>query len=438
MGRHGSGGSESEYQRGADQTDPRASWSWSEEAVSTGAFWPAERPDPQQPAPQPAPQPAWPQPPDRPAVTGQWARPAPEQPYHLPPQESRHQAHQQGPRQGEESAEVPWDQRASFNAPPPEPGDVKVAGAPVPAWAETQTAFLGSGWSNDDSGWSGGEELPDDEGRRRGRRRPRSGGRPPGGAQGRGKAALLAVAAVAVVLGGSVVGVRMMSSSAPAECTGDSCQAASGQPMPTVSDSGAADESPQTEADQTPESEESPTARTPGRTTTPRPARPTPTKSRLKQTQRPVSEPSPDFPDASPTAEPTSTEEEDAPIFQDDPGADSRPTVEPTTDTFGRQSSSQVGVTFDLLEQGRRGYTAEVSVTNHTGTPLSAATVTVPVSGDVFDVAGANWTQDGDLLILDLPGELPEGGQATVTVSAYGQAEEPETCGVVGAECVMG
>jgi hypothetical protein len=51
------------------------------------------------------------------------------------------------------------------------------------------------------------------------------------------------------------------------------------------------------------------------------------------------------------------------------------------------------------------------------------------VDGDV------EWTQDGNLLIIDVLEPIATGDSADLTISATGRAGVPRTCGLVGGEC---
>ncbi|WP_158088665.1 hypothetical protein [Thermoactinospora rubra] len=401
-----------------DQTDPSATWSVPQDPISTGAFWAQGEPAPRVHEQPPA-QHGWPLPPEQPEVTGRLTG-LPQAP---PPAGSL----------------------------PPEPGDVKVAGSPTlanaPAWADAKTTFLGSGWSSEEDLDA---DLDDDLApRRRGRRRPAGQERPP--SSGRGRIAVLAVTAVAIVLGGSVAGVRMMSSGDPAsDCPGGTCAAASNQPIPTFSDTEPAPEEDAAEASEPLAEEESsptPTAapqRAPRRTPA---ARPTgTTKVKAKHSQEPAEEASDESgePDASPqgTDTPTIVGNVDTgtePSPTSSSPATSSPTAAPTSEpSVFSQNAGSVSVTFDVVRRRGSAYTARVDVTNTSAGPLSDLTVSMPVGGEVADVQGADWTQDGDLLILELPGRLEAGASVDVLVRAYGAARTPRTCGAIGADCVMG
>ncbi|MER6947105.1 hypothetical protein ABT294_24025 [Nonomuraea sp. NPDC000554] len=328
---------------------------------------------------------------------------------------------------------------------PPEPGDVKVAGEPTvidgtaPAWADSDRFLGGAEWSADDE---------DDKPRRRGRRkaaRDHDVLDAPSGGGGKGKVALLSVAAVAVVLGGTVAGVKLMGSSSTAaeKCSGATCAAvqASNQPgpqssqsdTPTEEDSETPTEEP-TEEESTPAKENTPSptatvaARTPRRTTSPSP---TPTRSKTKTSSpKPTRAPVEPTPEDSISATPT-----DEPSVLHDGG------VVPTDGTTAPDSSAAPGagsVNIDYQAKQRlAGYTAHLDVVNSSPRTLGALTVSLPVTGKVLDVSGATWTQDGDLLIIDLAAPLASGASAEVTFTAVGKATQPESCGMVGGDCAV-
>ncbi|MEV0197251.1 hypothetical protein [Nonomuraea sp. NPDC050691] len=344
---------------------------------------------------------------------------------------------------------------------PPEPGDVKVFGNPTmvdvqaPAWSEgADNGFLGSGWSGDEPGGDrdGGRE-DDAEPRRRGRRKPPSGDADPYAdppARNRGRLALLSVAAVAVVLGGTVAGVKLMSgSSQPSGCPADGCAAvqATNQPGPQGSQP-AGDETEEPAEDETEESAptDEPTgaktqpAGTPGPQTTTgartprRSASPDPKPTKSKKPVKPTQEPLPT------TFEETGLEtpsEEPSTITVTDPADNATSNPVPTaTDTAG-PSGGSVSVGFDVVSQRITGYTAHLDVVNSSPQALKSLTVSVPVKGRVLNMTGAEWTQDGDLLIIDLPETLAGGGSTEITFTATGRAAEPENCGLVGGDCAV-
>jgi cellulase/cellobiase CelA1 len=105
-----------------------------------------------------------------------------------------------------------------------------------------------------------------------------------------------------------------------------------------------------------------------------------------------------------------------------------------TVNPAGGQS---VSLNFDVVNQGLVGYTAHLDVVNSSGETLPSATVSLPIHGRVLDVTGGGWTQDGDLLIIDLPESLDTGGSTQLTISATGRGAAPANCGMVGGECAV-
>ncbi|MFG1704665.1 hypothetical protein ACFLIM_15880 [Nonomuraea sp. M3C6] len=342
----------------------------------------------------------------------------------------------------------PGDRTGRFDAPsgpifggPPEPGDIKVAGEPTavqaPAWADAETGFLGSGWSSD------GMDEPDEPRSRRGRRRPARGDdvltAPSGG--GKGKVALLSVAAVAVVLGGTVAGVKFMSSAADPGPRGTAVQATTNQSGPEVSDPAVEETEPEeAPSDGAPEEttpEETPTptptysARTPRRTATPTPTKTT--KTKMKTSATPTEEPADPPVEVSVTDSPTqdaSTLDDVAPNI----GTTPVPTDTPTVDSAPTGGSVNVKQT---INQRLTTYKADMRLSNTSQETLEKPTVSVPVEGRVMNVAGAEWTQDGDLLILDLPESLPAGDSVDVSFTATGRGQRAENCGLVTGECAV-
>ncbi|HEX4814967.1 MAG TPA: hypothetical protein VFV66_19675 [Nonomuraea sp.] len=329
---------------------------------------------------------------------------------------------------------------------PPEPGDVKVAGEPTavqaPAWAEAETGFLASGWSAD-----AGFDAADEPQRRRGRRKPRRRddgellAAPSGG--GKGRVALLSVAAVAVVLGGTVAGVKFMSGSSGAACEGAACAAVQATTSAPVAEPATepAEEAAEPEDESLPDDEEegrtaetpTPTAtyvaRAPRRTPTPTPTR---TKARKSaKPSEPVETPEPTPEEASPTETPTVLDPPSSPPST----VTAEPTGSPTT--FGSDAGGgSVNIT-QTIRQRLASYRVELTLANTSRVTLDRPTVSVPVEGRVTDVDGADWTQDGDLLILDLSASLAAGDTAEVRFTAIGRGVPARTCGMVSGECAV-
>ncbi|MGW0806942.1 hypothetical protein [Nonomuraea sp. NPDC002799] len=355
----------------------------------------------------------------------------------------------------------PADGTARFDFPqgpqgPPEPGDVKVAGEPTvieaPAWANADTGFLRSGWSDSGSGSDTGSGFSFDEpDEPRGRRGRRKGGRrddvlaaPPGA--GKGKVALLSVAAVAVVLGGTVAGVKFMSAPTdPGQCVGTTCaaiEASTNRPGPEVSDPATEETEPQEgtpdgEAEETtPSGTPKPTAsygaRTPRRTAQPTP---TPTKTKVKTSAKPTKTQAPPVEESAsetPSEEASTVDDDDtgvAPTVIPEPT--STATIEPGPNGQGGSVNVQQKIT-----QRVATYKANLQVSNTSGQTLQSTTFSVPVQGRVMSVSGAEWTQDGDLLILDLP-PLASGDAIDVSFTATGRGSKAGTCGMVSGECAV-
>nr|SBP00400.1 hypothetical protein BN4615_P9916 [Nonomuraea gerenzanensis] len=333
-----------------------------------------------------------------------------------------------------------------------------MAGEPTaalaPAWANAETGFLGSGWSND------GDEPADEPRGRRGRRKSGRGGggddvlAAPAGA-GKGRVALLSVAAVAVVLGGTVAGVKFMSSGDPAKCEGTTCaavQATSSQPGPAVSDPAEEDseapveDEPAEEAAEDGEPAETPTptassnVRTPPRATSASPT-PTPSKSKTKKPAEPEDEETEDPPveesvSETPTEEASTLDDSSTDSGAGSPGGS---TPEPTSSsTFGSSGGSAGSVNVQqTIKQRIATYSANLTLSNTSAQPLQNPTVSVPVDGRVTGVDGAEWTQDGDLLILDLTASIAAGASVEVTFTATGRGSQAQNCGLVEGECVV-
>ncbi|MFI6919674.1 hypothetical protein ACIBIZ_06945 [Nonomuraea spiralis] len=346
-----------------------------------------------------------------------------------------------------------------FPGGPPEPGDVKVAGQPTavhtPAWAEAETGFLRSGWSSDE----GLEDLDEPGESRGGRRRKgsRGGGGggddvlnvPTGGGRGKGRMALLSVAAVAVVLGGTVAGVKLMSSSGdPAGCADASCAAVqtSTSPSEPVTSDPATEEEDEPSEEPT-EEEESGTPSDAPTTTAPTngnraprrssPPTPTPTRTRTKPSAKPtkdVEPPAEETISEAPTDDPTTMGNSDTGVVPT-VGSSPAPATSSTVGPGGSGGSVNVRQT---VRQRLTAYSATLRVTNQAQVPLADATFSLPVEGRVMNVNGGSWTQDGDLLIIDLSGSLAAGDSVDVTYSATGKAQEPGACGLVGGECSIG
>ncbi|MFJ2031903.1 hypothetical protein [Streptosporangium sp. NPDC087985] len=314
------------------------------------------------------------------------------------------------------------------------------------AVTETQTGFLGSGWS---ARTELSEPVWPDEKRRSG---------------GRVKTMVLAVAAVAVVLGGTVAGVQVMSAAGSSEnCPAGSCLAeASEQPELYSTGDGQADPTerpaPSDEPEKAGKEKTGPApAPTPsatpsraGRTST---ARPTPTPEATRTAQRggparrtgaPVPVPEPE-PEPSPTGEAliTGTRTQDpAPS----PAVTQPPTTQPTQPPTTQPSSPEILATpaaggaalrvgFGIVSKRGETYTAKLVVTANA--KLTGLTLSLPVGGEVASVTGADWKQDGDTLVLETVRDLEAGKDLVLTFTAYGRAEVPRSCESTQAECAV-
>jgi cellulase/cellobiase CelA1 len=263
--------------------------------------------------------------------------------------------------------------------------------------------------------------------------------------------ALLSVAAVVVVLGGTVAGVKMMSSGGgAADCPGGTCAAvqSSNQPAPKVSDPPADEPVEEEEPVDEPVEEESepaksptPTAtysaREPRRTTSPTP-KPKPTKT--KQTQEPVDEPIDEATAEEATPEETPTEEvtlDPDRATRPDNGGIPLPTATATETFQGVSSGGSVNVDFNVTSQRLTSYTATMAVTNSSEQALNTFTLSLPVRGKILSVEGATWTQDGNLLIVDLSTPIGAGDSTEITLAATGRAGQPTNCGLVGGDCAV-
>ena len=268
---------------------------------------------------------------------------------------------------------------------------------------ETQTGFLGSGWTSE---FEPSAAWPEDE--------ERSGGRI--------KKTLLIVAAVAVVLGGTVIGVRALSGS---ESTGADCPpagcatAASNQPEPEpdlvgepepepdeVPDEGLDDEP--TATDETAEAADSTAAATPtptptargGSRVTPTP-RPTATRKATRAPQAP-DDPSPaDEPEPTPTFEESLVVGEHRSPAPEQSPSTTAPTAVPS-ETFAPPvpaGGAAITVGAALMRSRTPAYTVKLVVAADRN--VENLKVSVPVSGKVSAVSGAGWEQVGDRLVID-------------------------------------
>ncbi|MEU4409533.1 hypothetical protein AB0F88_33900 [Streptosporangium sp. NPDC023963] len=316
---------------------------------------------------------------------------------------------------------------------------------------ETRTGFLGSGWSSESELPDSSKEStpfdpwPEDEER-------------PGG---RIRKTVLVVAAVAVVLGGTVVGVRALAGSeSPAGCPPAGCvAAASNQPVPEAdtsdepaaedpSEEPAPDDEPSEETgDETPRPGDQRTRSTPAPdrtstrgggegTSTPRP---TPTR---KATRAPVDT------DESSTSEESADEPTSTPepliVSERTPAPEPPPSSSPGPDPVPSETASSaaplaggaaITVGADIVQERSRTYTVELVVAANES--VEYLQVSVPVSGEVTSVSGADWEQAGDSLLIESPEGLEVDEELVVTFTASGDAEIPQSCRSDQGECAV-
>ncbi|MER5322218.1 hypothetical protein [Streptosporangium roseum] len=300
------------------------------------------------------------------------------------------------------------------------------------AVTEPRTGFLGSGWSApsdlSDPVW------PDEK---------RGSGR-------RFRTVLLAVAAVAVVLGGTVVGVQVMGGSAgsSADCPPGGCAAETpggsesyptgltdpadqtGEPTPSEEPGRAKDKT-------TPSPTPAVTRQRTGRAST----GPTPTPKATRAPRR--TEPA--RPTRAPEAEPSTTGESlitggtqspthTSPATQppDTPPSQTSAPEPPETPAAG---GAAVTVDFGVVQEKEEVYTAKLTVT--AGEKVTGLALSLPVGGEVASVSGAGWQQDGDTLVLEPGKDLEVGESLVLTFTAYGRAEAPRTCRSTPGECAV-
>ncbi|GHH70422.1 hypothetical protein GCM10017673_22280 [Streptosporangium violaceochromogenes] len=296
------------------------------------------------------------------------------------------------------------------------------------AITEPPTGFLGSGWSTT-------AELSEPvwpEDRR--------------GSRGRLKPVLLAVAAVAMVAGGTVAGIQMVSdpASSATDCPVAGClAAASNQPEPYIALTEPAEEPPPTRRAESEGETDLPSA--PAPVTTPRHADPT---MRARPAPRPTGAPAPRrSPSARPTGEPgpAPTMTEEAVISDTRPRTPAAPTDPPVSDPPADPSASAepavvsggatVTLGFDVVKEKGPAYTAQLVVA--AGEALDGVTLSLPVGGEVTSVRGAGWRQTGDTLVIEPARTLEAGEKLVVTFNAYGRARAPRTCQSTQGDCVV-
>jgi hypothetical protein len=318
---------------------------------------------------------------------------------------------------------------------------------------EPRTGFLGSGWTSESEPSGSADPWPEDE--------KRSGGRV-------GKT-LLAVAAVAVLLGGTVAGVRVLTGSEkPADCPATGCvTAASNRPAPAeettdpgelgdgttdpgdIEDTAPSEEPPEAGDEATAAPTPAVTRRGGGVTAAPRPT----------ATRRATRAPRTDE-DGSRTRRPSSTDEPDPGVTTAEPLVNEAPSQEPTgvptqvpsttapapdpvpsPDGAGERPAPLTGgaaitVGADLMDEEARTYTVQLVVAADAN--VGDLTVSVPVSGRVSELEGAEWRQDGDDLVIESEAGLEAGEPLVVTFTAQGDAEIPRTCRSDQGKCSVG
>ncbi|MGC5010960.1 hypothetical protein ACLQ2R_09370 [Streptosporangium sp. DT93] len=318
---------------------------------------------------------------------------------------------------------------------------------------EPSTGFLGSGWTSESETSGSADPWPEDDEKPRGRIRT----------------VLLAVVAVAVLLGGIVAGVRVLTGSeGPADCPPAGCAtAASNRPVPAdeSADPGDTDtdpdgsgdaapsEDPSEAGDETGEATPSPapatTRRGDGATSEPRPT----TTRRATRAPR-GGEDTPEAREPSPTRKPEPGATTAEPLVNDDPGpvstavptpvpSTTAPTVpEPVPSTDGSlerpaplAGGAAITVGAEVVDRGTRTYTVRLVLAAEEG--VDGLTVSVPVSGEVSSLEGAEWDQVGDDLVIESPAGLEAGGRLVVTYTARGDAGVPRSCRSDQGECAV-
>ncbi|MFD8562739.1 hypothetical protein ACFV1N_36140 [Streptosporangium canum] len=346
-------------------------------------------------------------------------------------------------RHGGHEQDAPRNRGKSEPEPTPEPGyrDEPIGRRLRPeesAVTEPRTGFLGSGWS-DPSDLS--DPVWPDEKRRPGRRI---------------RTVLLAVAAVAVVLGGTVAGVQVLGGPAgsSADCPPGGCAAEtpggsesyptgltdpadqtgeptpSGEPERTEKDKTSPVPTPAVTRQQTGRTSSAPTP-TPKATRAPRrtePARPT---------RKPEAEPSTtgeslitDTERQDPTP-PQATTQPQVP----QPSQTSVPEAPDTPAAGGAAVTVDFGVVQEVVQEKEEVYTAKLTVA--AGEKVTGLALSLPVGGEVDSVTGAGWTQDGDTLVLEPGKDLEVGESLVLTFTAHGRAQAPQTCRSTRGECAV-
>jgi cellulase/cellobiase CelA1 len=179
-------------------------------------------------------------------------------------------------------------------------------------------------------------------------------------------------------------------------------------------------------------------------------ARPSAAAGRTPERRSPVASapPTPDRTPDMPTPKPSRTVR-DTPTPDATPDATPDPTPDPTpNDTESASpdptpqpdkraplvSRGRVAVDFGVSDVTGTGYTGRLTITN-SGAALDGWSVRVPVGGHVTAVDGADWTKEGDILVLTSTNALGENEQAVISFSADGDSTVPDSCELNGGSC---
>ncbi|MEU7989017.1 hypothetical protein AB0B56_29545 [Streptosporangium canum] len=263
---------------------------------------------------------------------------------------------------------------------------------------------------------------------------------------------LLAVAAVAVVLGGTVAGVQVLGGPAgsSADCPPGGCAAETPggsesyptgltDPADQTGEPTSSGEPERAEKDKTtPVPTPAVTRQQTGRTS----SAPTPTPKATRAPRR--TEPA--RPTREPETEPSTTGES---LITDTGRQDSTPTQATTQPPVPQPSQTSVPETpetpaaggaavtvdFGVVQEKEEVYTAKLTVT--AGEKVTGLALSLPVGGEVDSVTGAGWTQDGDTLVLEPGRDLEAGESLAITFTAYGRAQAPRTCRSAVGECAV-
>ncbi|MFD0886952.1 hypothetical protein ACFQ08_20595, partial [Streptosporangium algeriense] len=140
--------------------------------------------------------------------------------------------------------------------------------------------------------------------------------------------------------------------------------------------------------------------------------------------------------DPEPTPEPTgetlvTDERTHAP--SETPGVPEPPATPAPTPTTPAASGVTVG--FGLVKEKAHAYTAKLVIA--ADGKLDGLTLKMPVGGEITSLNGAEWTQEGGILVLDSAQDLDPGENLVVTFSADGQSDTPKTCQSPQGDCVV-